>query len=224
MDDLKQIIDKIIKSNRKTCSLEINKQGRLVIRVPNYYSEADINHILHQKQDWIIKHHKIKQDKIASSQELKEGRTLYLGEFIDIEYIPLNNLLLKYENKKIYININNKSEYKEILYNWYRINAKKYLINQVNYYANKYDFTINNIRIKDQKRRWGSCSNKKNINLNWRLIMANNKIIEYIIIHELAHTVELNHSVRFWNIVKKILPDYKETENQIKSLEYLLDL
>ena len=74
----------------------------------------------------------------------------------------------------------------------------------------------NKIYIRDQKTRWGSCSSKGNLNFNWRLIMAPLFIMDYIVVHELAHLVHPNHSRDFWKLVKKIVPDYKEKKEWLK--------
>lgn len=75
--------------------------------------------------------------------------------------------------------------------------------------SSKYSIEYNKIRVKDTKSRWGSCSVRKNLNFNWRLIMAPEDILEYIVIHETAHLTELNHSQKFWKIVNERCPDYK---------------
>ncbi len=67
------------------------------------------------------------------------------------------------------------------------------------------------IVIKDQKTRWGSCSSLHNINYNWKLILMPTEILDYVVVHELAHLKEMNHSPRFWSEVEKILPSYKES-------------
>lgn len=224
MDDLTQIIDKIIKSDRRNYSLEINKEGKLIVRVPKNFTNNDLKKILEEKRQWIVSRYNLRNQKIDEAKKIKENKVFYHGELIDIEYISLGQYLLKHENGKVYIDIEYKERYKDILYNWLRINAKNYLTSKTIELANKYKFKINDIRVKEQKRRWGSCSNKKNINLNWRLIMANDRIIEYIIIHELSHTLELNHSDKFWKVVENILPNYREIEKELTEIEYLLDL
>jgi len=78
------------------------------------------------------------------------------------------------------------------------------------------EFKINNIKIKNQKTRWGSCSKKGNININYKIVYLRKKISEYIIVHELCHLKEFNHSNKFWNLVAKKLPDYLEIKRKLK--------
>ncbi|WRY50327.1 M48 family metallopeptidase [Clostridium intestinale] len=75
--------------------------------------------------------------------------------------------------------------------------------------AEKYNFTVNSVRVKDVKTRWGSCSSKRNINLSYKLIMAPKEVIGYVIVHELCHLKEMNHSEKFWREVSNIIPNYK---------------
>ena len=75
------------------------------------------------------------------------------------------------------------------------------------------------IKITGAKTRWGSCSSKNSINFSWRLVMADDEIIDYVIVHELAHIKELNHSPRFWAVVEGTLPDYKSRRSRLKLLQ-----
>ncbi len=97
----------------------------------------------------------------------------------------------------------------EVLSKFLILYSKKYIINRVKYLSNTYGFKYNKIAIRDQRTRWGSCSSRGNLNFNWRLILADPKILDYVIIHELAHTVHMNHSKNFWGMVESIMPEYK---------------
>ena len=87
---------------------------------------------------------------------------------------------------------------------------------KVDGYAKRYGFAYKNIAIKNQKTRWGSCSRRGNLNFNFKIIFLSEKAQDYIIVHELCHLKEFNHSKNFWKLVEDILPDYKETRDGIK--------
>jgi predicted metal-dependent hydrolase len=111
----------------------------------------------------------------------------------------------------------NKEEYiKAALEGWYRIRAEKIFAEKIRFYAEKLKVYPKRIVIKDQKTKWGSCSSKGNINFNFRVIMAPENIIDYLVVHELCHLVHMNHSSDFWNLVKSILPNYREDEEWLK--------
>jgi hypothetical protein len=88
---------------------------------------------------------------------------------------------------------------------------------RINYFNKIYDFDFNRVNIKNQKTRWGSCSKKGNLNFNYKIVLIPNKLADYIIVHELCHLKEFNHSRKFWNLVAKTLPDYLEIRNELKN-------
>ena len=106
--------------------------------------------------------------------------------------------------------------------NYYRGEAKAYLPQRVKELAESHGFVYRNVRIKNQKTRWGSCSAKHNLNFNMRLMMAPSDAIDSVIIHELCHLKVLNHSKAFWNLVEKHCPDYKEWQKWFIENEHFL--
>lgn len=91
----------------------------------------------------------------------------------------------------------------------YRAQASEVFARKAAYYAARMGVTYNKITIRDQKTRWGSCSGKGNLNFNWRLVLAPVPVLDYVVVHELAHRREMNHSSRFWDVVGEIMPDYQ---------------
>ncbi|MCL2385939.1 MAG: M48 family metallopeptidase [Defluviitaleaceae bacterium] len=101
---------------------------------------------------------------------------------------------------------------------FYQRTAKVVIAERVAYFSEKMGVSPASVKITSAKTRWGSCISKKRINFSWRLIMAHDDVIDYVVVHELAHLLEMNHSSRFWAIVAKILPDYKQRQAQLKIL------
>jgi len=101
------------------------------------------------------------------------------------------------------------SEEKTTLTGWYRKQAQKHMSERVAYFSEKHGFKYEQIRITSAVTRWGSCSGCNNLNFPWKLVMAPREIIDYVVAHELAHTVHKNHSPRFWKLVESIVPDWK---------------
>ena len=85
------------------------------------------------------------------------------------------------------------------------------------FYNEIYQFSYNKIYIKNQKTRWGSCSGKKNLSFNYRILFLPKKLQDYIIVHELCHLKELNHSKRFWSLVARVFPDYQNIRNELRT-------
>lgn len=96
--------------------------------------------------------------------------------------------------------------------------ALKIFPERVEYYARKMGISYGRITIREQKTRWGSCSSKGNLNFNWKLTLMPMEILDYVVVHELAHRREMNHSKDFWKIVEQVLPDYQERRKQLREL------
>lgn len=98
----------------------------------------------------------------------------------------------------------------------YRKKAREQLVKKTAFYSRIMNVTYEKIFIKDQKTCWGSCSRQGNLNFNWRLILMPEEILDYVVVHELAHRKQLNHSPEFWKLVEKVLPDYKLRRQWLK--------
>lgn len=109
-----------------------------------------------------------------------------------------------------------KTPYERRLEAPYRQAAKEYIPKRVALFANELGVTYGTVTIRDQKTRWGSCSSKGNLSFNWRLILAPPKVLDYVVVHELCHRKEMNHSSRFWTLVESIMPDYRDHRKWLK--------
>ena len=94
--------------------------------------------------------------------------------------------------------------------------ARQRITRRVEYFAPLVGVTYNRIFIKEQKTRWGSCSSLGNLNFNWKLILLNEEVLDYVVVHELAHRKQMNHSPTFWAEVERVLPDYRERRRRLK--------
>ncbi len=96
--------------------------------------------------------------------------------------------------------------------------AREHILRKVEYFNAFYNFSYNRISIKNQKSRWGSCSSRKNINFNFRLINIPEHLADYVVVHELCHLAELNHAKAFWDLVAIAMPDYRERRAELKKI------
>jgi predicted metal-dependent hydrolase len=106
---------------------------------------------------------------------------------------------------------------------WFLHNSHAQFEERTTYWTKQMDVTYNRIRIKDVMSHWGSCSIRKNLNFNYRLAMLPQEMIDYVIVHELTHTKEMNHSVRFWAIVEEYIQNYKEIRKEMRKLRMSVD-
>ena len=105
---------------------------------------------------------------------------------------------------------------RELLQNWYRQEAWDHLKKRVDEFGNLMGVKPKQLKLSNAKKRWGSCSGKQSINLNWRLIMIDDSLIDYVVVHELAHLIELNHSVDFWRVVEGVIPNHRELRRRLR--------
>ncbi|MGF0034688.1 M48 family metallopeptidase [Bariatricus sp. SGI.154] len=96
--------------------------------------------------------------------------------------------------------------------------ALEHIPERVAYYASIMGVSYGRITIREQKTRWGSCSDKGNLNFNWKLVLMPEEVLDYVVVHELAHRKEMNHSKEFWKIVEKVFPDYKERRKTLTEM------
>ncbi len=209
----------LIRSKRKTLSLQINHQAQLIVRAPQRLSIKKIEDFIEQKSSWIERKIQFSHSNIVVKPDYIEGeKFLYLGN-----YYPFTiNIQIKSSLTFDGINFNANKINKKILLNWYKNTFQKIALPRLDYYAKNNQFNYNQVRLKSQKTLWGSCSSVNNINLNYLLIMSPISVIDYVIVHELCHTVHKNHSKNFWNLVQQILPNYKASKRWLQDNGYKL--
>ncbi len=211
-------IDHIIRTKRKSIALIIEQDGRLVVRAPMRVSDADIKHLVKQKEGWIREKQKQVKDKSTQStpKVYMDGEEfLYLGKSYKLKIVAdLNPALVL--SRKFYLSLRALPKAESVFTKWYRDQARAVISERVKLYAARHGFKYRKIRITSARTRWGSCSSMGNLNFTWRLVMAPPEVIDYVVVHELAHLQVNNHSKEFWNQVGCIMPDYKKRLRWLK--------
>jgi len=219
-------IERIVRSKRRTLALEISQDASLVVRAPIRASIDYIKKIIQQKELWILKKQRAARSKceIFIPKEFVDGEGfLYLGNTykLAIEQGRRPSLTL---DKEFIISKRYLSEAKKIFITWYRNQAKINIHERLEWYSKFSGIKHIKFNITGAKKRWGSCSGKGNLNFSWRLIMAPLKVIDYVVVHELAHVIVKNHSKAFWTKVASIMPDYKSHKDWLRHNGFLLNL
>ncbi|MFW6029301.1 MAG: M48 family metallopeptidase [Halanaerobiales bacterium] len=228
----------IVRTNRKTLGIVIDPEKGVLVRSPENLSEDKIHKVVSDKSTWILE----KLDKVAEikdkpvPKEFMSGEKLsYLGRKYRIKVLSkidrnlknkLSKVKVKFYKGKFIIeipdslhDINEEERIEAIrdeLIKWYRKHAKIKIQERVDKYKGKIGIEPNIVRVKKQEKRWGSCSSKGNININWKIIMAPMSIVDYIVVHELTHLRYNNHCKDFWKSVEAIIPDYKERQDWLR--------
>lgn len=219
-------IDKIIRSRRRSIALEVARDASLIVRAP-YRTPLDfIEKVVFKKRFWIKEKQEFVRDrckKVIPKKFLSGEGFLYLGDMYKLEFVDVMNMPIVFDSS-FKIAHKNYDIAKEILITWYKAQAYQKISERVNWHSFLSGLKYNKIKLSDAQKRWGSCSAKGNLNFSWRLIMAPLRVIDYVVVHELAHLEEKNHSKRFWNKIKIMLPDYEQYKDWLKENRYLLDI
>jgi predicted metal-dependent hydrolase len=202
----------------------------LELVVPKRFNPKEIPLILEHNKAWIIKHlAKInEQAKLFSNIDLPEQiNLLAFAQAWKIDYIATESTKLRLMTRPqqelvLFGNVHDKELCKKLLSNWAKTQAKKLLRVRIEQLSTLCDLPFNNLTIRNQRSRWGSCSVDKNINLSFKLVFLPPALMNYIIIHELCHTVQLNHSAKFWRLVAKFDVNWKEHCKAARQAESLI--
>lgn len=213
-------------SQRKTVAIKVEAAGIVSVKAPDSVSRKTIEELLETKARWIGK-----QLAALESYELlglRQGMLMFQGKIypVQLERMPYQEepeIFL--QDDKIYLYAPADSEHEcleKAVEEWYREQALSIIEKRVDVFSSIIGKSPRRIRVKTQKTRWGSCSNLGNVNFNWRLVMAPEPIVDYVVVHELCHLVHLNHSRDFWHLVESVLPDYRERINWLKQYGIVL--
>lgn len=214
-------------SRRKSIEIKIKADGQIYVSAPFYVPQKEIEAFLSKKYVWI----KNKLVQIVAHSEkarvslLERKEVPLFGKLVDFEIIEsdlkrvrtsFKDDLLKIELPKGFNTADKNILVGEALRKLYISKTKEYVIDRIPYYEKLIGVEAKVVRIKDQSTRWGSCSSKNNLNFNFRLSMMTYEAIDYIIVHELCHLKEMNHSQAFWRLVKLFYPGCDTAKAWIK--------
>ena len=116
-----------------------------------------------------------------------------------------------------------KTKKSKLDFDLYKKKALELVVSRLEYFNATYNFKYNSVKIKNATSRWGSCSSKGNLNFNYRIVLIDSKLSDYIIVHELCHLGEFNHSEMFWELVEKTIPDYIHIREELKKIGLKMD-
>ncbi len=219
-------IEKIIRTKRKTIALQITDNATLIVRAPFDANDEMITRVVSKHKKWIEQKKRDieKRDPKFSPKEFVNGEGfLYCGRYYRLKIVDNQEVPLKFENG-FYLSRNALSQAREVFIEWYKKMAYEKISERVWRYAQKRGFKYNKVNITNAQKRWGSSSSNRNLNFLWRLVMASLPVIDYVVIHELVHLEEKNHTRAFWNKVKMLMPDYEKYKDWLKRNGYLFRL
>ena len=224
-----KVIPYVIRKSEKAkyVRITVGSEG-VTVTAPSCVNETEVMSFINQKKDWINK--KISACSVYngfnSEHRFIDGEQLFFqGDSFTLRVVEYagksTKVVLKGEQFVVHINklmpeADRKTAIRDKLASFYKRLARAAIVERVDYYIAALGVNYSSIRIKDQKTRWGSCSKQGNLNFNWRIVMAPSDIIDYVVVHELCHLIQMNHSKKFWHLVESHIPDYRERRRWLK--------
>jgi predicted metal-dependent hydrolase len=210
----------LVRSRRRSIGLEVGPDATLVVRAPTRTPLWFVESILREKAGWIA-------DKLATARSrspllprhdfLTGERFPYLGREWPFVVLAFQKTPLTFDEKTGFSLDMAAFDRGEVVFEeWYRARARELLAERVQHYASLVGVSVPRLRITGAERRWGSCSATGTVSFAWRLIMAPMDVVDYVVVHELAHRREMNHSAGFWAVVASVLPDYDVRRRWLK--------
>jgi predicted metal-dependent hydrolase len=201
----------------KRARIRVDEDLRAHVTLPLDFSQEEIDDLIERKAVWIQKQLALFRGRRDARVQSRPDAILYLGEVYTFRLLAglRRNFAINAAGKTIFSGINLLEN--GTLDRWYRKEAKRVIMGRLAHFAETYHFTYNRVFVRDQKTLWGSCSGDKNLSFNWRLIQTPLDIIDYIVVHELAHTEILRHTEAFWAKVGALYPQYRQARVWLKN-------
>lgn len=222
----------VLYSNRKTMEIAVEPPDRIVVTAPNGTSDEVILQKVKKKAKWIIekififrnmKAHKIEREFVNGESFMYLGRNYSMQIVLD-ETVKVPEVKLL--RGKFFITAATKEEepIKKAMEAWYRKKANEQIKERMKYYVPYFSQLPTAVKIKEQKKRWGSCTNKDELLFNWRCVMAKADALDYIIVHEMCHVIHKDHSKAFWEQLATVMPDYEVRKEWLRNHGINMDL
>ncbi len=216
-------------SRRKTASIKVD-EGEVIIVVPKLLERDKIDKLLASKHQWIVE--KIAQYQTASPATMREyvsGESLpYLGRNYRLKVLKGDLAPTKLLNGRITVTVPDPSTQTHYIHraltNWYKRHADKKIREKVRRYESLVGVETGVVRTKEFKSRWGSCTPYGDLEFNWVIVMAPNRVVDYVVVHELCHLIHHDHSPQFWKEVERVMPDYQDHKEWLREYGHGLSI
>jgi len=216
-----------ISKRAKRLNLKVSAEKGVQIIMPPFTAKADALAFLRENIAWVEKNVHIWQRQAIENSLPTQITFTSLQQTWQIEYMTdvINKramLLERPDNYLIYFGRDDHTLQKNRLRQWVKNKSSQFLKYRLRELSQQCDLPFNNVSFRTQRTLWGSCTQQKNISLNYKLIFLAMHLIDYILVHELAHTLHLDHSKKFWQLVAKFIPNYKQCCTELRHTEKLI--
>jgi predicted metal-dependent hydrolase len=199
----------------KYARIRIHHDASVELTVPKYYRQKDIQDLVERKSAWIADKRQHYMQQLANYVVFEADKLLWFDRLYQVQQHARRDDRFSLEPQPVVYSRHDLHKVESRL-KWYRRKAKEELSQRLEALAKLHDMQYERVSVRDQKSRWGSCSSRGTISLNWRLVLAPEPVCHYVILHELAHTRHMNHSSDFWNLVGSMVPDYQSARTWLR--------
>ena len=223
---------------RRHVHILVNDEGTLEVRTPWRFSLQRARKALQENAEWVLKSLDTVKEKLAGRPRLVTGTRLpLLDGSLRLEVRPRAQIDMfecakpsrgRAERRGTVLRVDTVSlgeaELRALIERWYRREAATHLAGRIEHYTPRLGVRPSRVSIRGQRSRWGSCSGRGTVSLNWRLMMVPSALADYVVVHELSHLRHMNHSPRFWAMVASAIPDYRQRRHSLNALQEHLPL
>lgn len=206
--------------------MQVTDNATLILRLPIHFSRKKIPKLIEKNKKWIEKNINImrnRQQKFIKKRFVEGELFLYLGKTYPLHITNNSSHPLLFQNG-FFLSAQYLSSASVVFESWYRKEASQIIPERVKLLSEIYGIPYEAVKISSAQKRWGSCSAGNTLRFSWRLLLAPMSVIDYVIVHELAHTSEKNHSRNFWKKVEIMMANYKEERKWLNANGYLLKI
>ena len=199
----------------------------MIVRSPERASIENIQKLVNKNISWILKNQKEAKRKcseIKHKEFINGEEFLYMGDICRLLIVEDTDIPLTHNNGNFYLAKEYTGKARELFAKWYKEQALRIISERVVRYSSIAGLKYNKIKITNARKRWGSCGTNDNLYFSRYLIMAPLSVIDYVVVHELAHIKEKNHSKRFWNEIKALFPEYKKHKKLLRENGHILTI
>ena len=211
------MFDYTLKNSRraKNIRISINSQGKVILTKPWLVPKWAAEKFLLSKKNWI-------EQALQKIPRIKTDNKIWFhGQTYELIF-KIGRQQIIWNFPRLNIQAYNLEAGKRALVKFFKTEASREIKISAQKFSRQMDLNYRRILLKDQSSRWGSCSSQKNLNFNWRLIMAPPEVLDYVVIHELAHLRHMDHSMKFWDLVEKFSPNFRDHKRWLRKHQQLL--
>ena len=223
---------------RRHVHILVNDEGMLEVRAPWRFSLRKAREVLRENAEWALNSLDAARDRLAQRPRLITGTRLpLLDTALRLDVRPQAQVDMfecarsgrgRAERRGTVLRVGTASlgdsELRALIERWYRREAATHFSSRVEHYSQRLGVRPTRVTIRGQRSRWGSCSGKGTVSLNWRLMMVPSALADYVVVHELCHLRHMNHSSHFWEMVAGVVPDYRQRRHGLNALQGRLPL